>query len=484
MAPTSSHSPKQEHQQLDQLAILYAMADHIQRARQIDQIYEEAAQGLRRAVAADRSALLIADDRGVLRCKARHGIPDHCLETLEDHSPWPRGTRDPRPLVVEDLTDDHQIGEAAPAFLSEGVRALAFIPLLHRGRLLGNFMIGHDAPRQFTSAELRLAEAIAGHLAFAIWRSRSDADQAELLRRFEAERSVLEAVVKQMPAGVLLADVPSGRIVMTNQRMIEIWQRPYRPAGSVDDYVTWSGVDQAGVRLSPTDWPLARTVLHGETVRGEEVTIVRGDGTERVIRVSSTPVEDSQGRTLAAVAIVDDVTEQKTEEANRRFLEEGTRILNASLELDSTLTALAELVTERHADACAVYRVTDAGTIQQVANARAAGREEVLSTVLPDATVNLEDDNLLAWVTRERKALLVPTLEDGTLDLLHPTEPHQEGLTERLDGGSLMILPLVARDRAVGAMALVRSLRYDENELLLMTELGRRASLATENALL
>jgi signal transduction histidine kinase len=56
---------------------------------------------------------------------------------------------------------------------------------------------------------------------------------------------------------------------------------------------------------------------------------------------------------------------------------------------------------------------------------------------------------------------------------------------DSLEVSSYLVVPLVARDRAVGALSLVRAEeRYADDDLDLMAELGRRAALAIDNALL
>lgn len=482
---SSSRIPEQEHTQLDQLTLLYAMADHIQRARHVDIIFDEVVDGLRRAVGAARAALLITDDAGVMRFKAWSGLSEEYRKAVDGHSPWPSGTRDPRPVLIEDVGMAEGLGALREAVLAEGIGALAFIPLLYRGRLLGKFMLYHDRPHAFGDAEVRLAEVIAGHLAFAIWRSRSDADQADLLRRFEAERSVLESVVKQMPAGVLLADVPSGRIVMINQQVSAAWRRPFRQAAEIADYAAWGGVDETGEPLLPEDWPLARTVRRGETVRGEEIRILRGDGTTGVVRMSSAPVLDGQGRALAAVATVFDITEEKKAESSQAFLEEASRLLNESLELDRTLDALARLVVGRQADWCVIFKVVQTGAIQRVISVHAD--PAMADTVRPfgDPSLKVSDQSLVSWVVRERRPMLGPELTDEVVRDAFPDAPELRQAIRSVGATSFMILPLEVRGRAVGAMSLLRSEgRYTEKDLAFMAELASRAALAVDNALL
>lgn len=481
----ASRIPAQENGQLDQLTLLYAMADHIQRARHVDLIYEEAVEGLRRAVGADRSALLLTDSSGVMRFKAWAGLSEGYRNAVDGHSPWPSGTRDARPVLVEDAGLAEGLGDLREAVLAEGIRALAFVPLLYRGRLLGKFMLYHDRAHVFGEGEIRLAEVIAGHLAFAIWRSQSDADQADLLRRFEAERSVLESVVKQMPAGVLVADVPSGRIIMSNPQVSEAWRRPFRQATEIADYAAWQGVTQTGEPLHPEDWPLARTIRRGETVRGEEIRIRRGDGADGIIRMSSAPVLDGQGRPLAAVATIFDVTEEKAADANQAFLEEATRLLNESLELGHTLESLARLVVGRYADWCVIYRVLETGAIQRVSSVHAEPALAEVVRPFGDPATKVGDTSLVAWAVREKRPILGPEITDEVRLDIHADAPVLRQAIEKIGPTSFLILPLEVRGRSVGAISMTRSEgRYTQSDLALMMEFAGRAALAVDNALL
>ena len=487
MASPSRTDPdqRQERQPLDQLALLYTMADHIQRARHVDLIYQDAVDGLRRALAVDRSALLVVDPDGQMRSRAWSGFSEDSRARLEADSPWPRFERDPRPIVIADLdaADEPRVDRAA--LLADGIRAIALVPLLHRGRLTGQIALGRDEPRRFDGAEIRLAEAIASHLAFAIWRNRSDVEQAELLRRFEAERSVLESVVKQMPAGVLLADVPSGRIILSNPQVSATWGKTLRHASQVSDYALWGGRSRTGDPLAPEEWPLARSVLHGETVRGEEVLIEREDGTPGVVRMSSAPVLDSRGRQLAAVATVQDVTREREDEARLAFLEEASQVLNASLELPRTLEALAGVVVGRYADWCVIYRRTEDRSIERVAVAHADPSRTESVASFTRAELDLDSIHPVAAAIREGAPIVSAESDPDSITGRPADDPVHQPLARRLEPRATLILPLVVRERVLGALCVVRSTgRFADGDVALMTELARRASMAIDNALL
>ena len=51
---------------------------------------------------------------------------------------------------------------------ADGIAALSFIPLVHRGAVIGKFMLYSEVPRRLTLDELQLAGVIASQVAFAV----------------------------------------------------------------------------------------------------------------------------------------------------------------------------------------------------------------------------------------------------------------------------------------------------------------------------
>ncbi len=483
-AMTLSSRHGNDPQSLDQLALVYAMVDHIQRARRVDHVYQEAAEGLRSVLSVDRSALLTQEGREGMRMRAWGGLSAGARSALEGYSPWPRDQRDPEPLVVADLVKSKPGEPVYDALRGEGLHTVAWVPLVHRGRLIGELMLGRASDRAFDAGEIRLAQVIAGHVAFSIWRTRSDEDQAELLRRFEAERSVLDSVVKQMPAGVLLADVPSGRIISSNSEVSAIWRKTLRHAERVTDYAMWGGLDVDGQPLDPRQWPLARSVEEGEAVQGEEIEIERGDGTRGIVRMSSAPVVDSRGRQLAAVATIYDVTPEREQELRKAYLERATQELNASLELDSTLRSVIEVVVPEYADWCILHRVVGEGLEPVMTEHRDPLSAEATDAFL-DGAVPLDGERPVARAVTEGTPVLAAGDPEEAIQAVTGGPGPRADAARTLGCRSAVLLPLASRHRKLGALTLVRTeSRHTPEDFEVLTELARRASLAVENALL
>ncbi|MCL5957723.1 MAG: ATP-binding protein, partial [Chloroflexi bacterium] len=151
----------------------------------------------------------------------------------------------------------------------------------------------------------------------------------------ESERARLEAVLRQMPAGVVIAEAPSGKIILANEQMEHIWRQPFLRVNSIEKYREYLGFHPDGCLYEAAEWPLARSIAGGETVVGEEIAIKRGDGTRGVISVNSAPVTDSEGRTVAAVAVFQDITALKEVERLK-----GEFVSIASHELRTPVTSL------------------------------------------------------------------------------------------------------------------------------------------------
>ncbi len=135
-------------------------------------------------------------------------------------------------------------------------------------------------------------------------------DRERLLSQLASERARLETVLQQMPAGVIMAEAPSGKLVMINGRVESIFRGPFRIGGGIKDYFQYQAFRPNGRPYRPEEHPLARTIQSGEVITDEEMEIVRADGTRAAVLVSSAPIRNPEGTILAAALTLHDVTER------------------------------------------------------------------------------------------------------------------------------------------------------------------------------
>lgn len=126
--------------------------------------------------------------------------------------------------------------------------------------------------------------------------------------RWVLDRLLFSKVFEQLPVGVLVVDAPSGQLVMHNAQMERIWG-----CGARSQRHTVIATRPNGTEYFPEELPLSRALRTGEHVRGEEMRIVRSDGTASHLRVDAGPLEGENGE-RRVVAVFEDITELKESE--------------------------------------------------------------------------------------------------------------------------------------------------------------------------
>ena len=182
----------------------------------------------------------------------------------------------------------------------------------------------------------------------------------------------------------------------------------------------------------------------------------------------------------------EDITDWKQAQHNLQFLLEASGVLSASLDFETTLKNLAEFAVPDFADYCAVD-LFEKESIRRVALThrdpekkafiREMGEEFPLASDAPAGSVN---------VRRTGEAEMKSGISD---ELLRASIQNKQKLAfvRALNLKSYISVPLKARGETVGAITWVRDSRspaYDEADFQLAKDLGHRASIAVENALL
>lgn len=179
-------------------------------------------------------------------------------------------------------------------------------------------------------------------------RRNAEAERQRLLADIESERARLAAVLDHLPAGVMLAEAPVGRLVMGNRQVEAILGMPFFQAEHVGEYSEYPGYHSDGQPYEPEEWPLARSLRTGEVVQGEEIEIHRADGHRVIILCSSAPIRDRAGQISSAVVTFVDVTAlRRAEAAARQAAEFGGKLIGiASHDLRNPLNAIHLSVTQ------------------------------------------------------------------------------------------------------------------------------------------
>jgi len=173
------------------VAVCLTLTRAISQTRTVEEIYEIALHTLADGLGVSRSSILLFDATGVMRFAAWRGLSADYRGAVEGHSPWSPDSADPQPLVVADVRIDPSLRALLPVIETEGIAAMACIPLISLGRVIGAFMLYYDQPHALGTDELQLASLVASQVAFAVERTRAES-QARRSEAAAAEASRLK----------------------------------------------------------------------------------------------------------------------------------------------------------------------------------------------------------------------------------------------------------------------------------------------------
>lgn len=229
---------------------------------------------------------------------------------------------------------------------------------------------------------------------------------------------------------------------------------------------------------------LAR-VRRGERLETYETHRLRKDGSEIDVSLTISPIGSAAGLSGASV-IARDITDERRRGRGREFLIAATRDLDASLDPTETARNIVAKAVPDLAELCVIDFIREDGRIgDSVAASAIPGVAERLERVRRDAPLDPDGEHPVAQVLRAGEPMI-------WRDLKHPqvvasfvqTEEHQ-ALVDDTGYESAAVVALVARGRRLGALSFLHatgSVRYEQQDLEFLGELGDRAALALDNA--
>ena len=495
-------------------AVFVRLSATVANATSLPEIYDAALAGIRDVLAIERASILLFDPDGVLRFKAWSGLSDDYRRAVEGHTPWLPDSAPPDPILVGDVRDDPSLAAYEPVLAREGIRALAFVPLVSQQRVIGKFVLYHAEPHEFSKEEIDIALAMAHHIGFAVERTHGHLEKAKLYQETQAalahEADVRERLtVLTRGSERLLTTLSADSIV---QQVLDLAKDVIPASG----YAVWLlrgtswcvagsfGLSEAFTRIT---LPRNQRIKFDGPVVAEDVKELPGLGSrsddyerEGIRSLVSIPLA-VRGETagsivfyyraprarhelelrvamalghLAAAAIsnAELYSEQRRTADRAAFMAEASACLS-SLNCEESLHRLAELAVPRVADWCAVDLREDDGSVRRLATSGEPANDEVARELERAYSITSGDVSVIRRVLRTGDASLEPPGDDAG------TSQYGRGIL------SAIVVPLAIGRRTFGTLTLARfqrPRRYGPADLRFATELARRVALAVENA--
>jgi PAS domain S-box-containing protein len=233
---------------------------------------------------------------------------------------------------------------------------------------------------------------------------------------------------------------------------------------------------------------------------------VRKDGSRFWANVVITAIRGSDGKLTGFAKVTRDITERRNSErerlrlaeervaraaaekneAQRSFFKEVMTALSESLDYRANLTRIAELAVPRLADWCSIDMVADSGgPPRQLAMAHVdPGKVESAKEIRRKYPPDPGSPSGISNVIRTGRAELYETVPEALL-LQACVDVEHLRMIRNLGIRSAMFVPMIARDRVLGAITLVYAesgRNYDQDDLEIAMDFARRCAVAVDNA--
>ena len=137
-------------------------------------------------------------------------------------------------------------------------------------------------------------------------------DTLDVLRQvtdqLKQEHALLVSVLQHLPCGVLIATAPSGRLVMSNRVMEQVFRQPFETSKDVLNHREWKLFHPNGQPCDPNEWPIHRAVYYGEIVNGEVFKMRRADQSYGYVVANAAPLHDHKGRIIAGMLTMTEIS--------------------------------------------------------------------------------------------------------------------------------------------------------------------------------
>ena len=296
---------KRENEALRQrIATLNAAILRINASLDLDTVLDDVVESARAFTGARWGVIAAVDEAGAPLASVFTGFTP---EEQRELYAWPDSARLfqhfrelPGPVRVDNLAVYVRALGIEPATMFS--RSFQGTPMRHRGADVGSFFLADKADGEpFTDQDEEVLALFASQAASAIANARTHRDE----RRARAD---LEALVETTPVGVVVFDAKSGRPVSFNRearRLVEGLRMPGRPPEELLEVLSFSRAD--GREVSLAEFPIARYLGTGETVRAEEVVLSVPDGRSVRMLINATPIHAEDGTVASVVVTMQDL---------------------------------------------------------------------------------------------------------------------------------------------------------------------------------
>ena len=305
---TQTHEPDPQVAALqDRLTRLSEASLHINDSLELDVVLQRVLDGARSLTGAHYGVMTTLDDAGQVEDFLASGLTPSEAQQL-----WDMPERMQFFAYVNSISEPWRVVDFAAHVATLGlpefnppVPMSAFLtaPMRHRGGPAGNIYMSKGEPGQeFSREDQETLVMFAAQASLVIANARR-------YREEQRARIALETLVETSPVGVGVFDARSGALLSFNReaaRLADGLKDPGQPIELLLETLICRRAD--GQITSLQEWPLAKMMHAGETVRAEEIVLSVPDGRSVTALLNATPIHAEDGVIESFVITLQDMT--------------------------------------------------------------------------------------------------------------------------------------------------------------------------------
>jgi PAS domain S-box-containing protein len=317
-------------------------------------------------------------------------------------------------------------------------------------------------------------------------RKQADQEREALIEQLQKANALLDALFTKAPVGFGFLDRDL-RTIRINAALAEM-------SGIPEEQRSGEPLDELLPEVDKKVTAMLRHVVEsGEPVIGLEVSgfTPAVPGVKRYWTSNYYPVF-LHDEVVGVGVVCTEITEEKQTEIERvkaqereQFLSNVSKVLSSSLDYQTTVSNIAALVVPKLADWFVVDLVDEQGNFNLLEVAyRDPAKVEWAYELRKKFPIDPDAQGSSQNIVRTGQSELYPSISDEMLVASAHSEEELE-MSRKIGFSSVMAVPLIARGKILGVVTFVHAesgRMYDESDLALAEEVGRRAGVALDNA--
>ena len=202
-------------------------------------------------------------------------------------------------------------------FYEKGLLSMICIPLISRNEAIGTLHIRSKKPDAYSQKDLHTAERIGAQIASAIANAQLIIDIRKAEKALRESEGRYRALVDQAAVGVAEIEISTGRFLMVNRRLCEMFGRAEKEMLATN-FPAITHPDDKHLPEDKTALLLAGKIGHYSL----EMRFLRQDGESVWVNITVSPLWKPGEIPVRMMIVVEDITERKMAEVEKRSLEE------------------------------------------------------------------------------------------------------------------------------------------------------------------